>query len=76
MVISMNVAGGVVVSATAGVLVRRGLAQLLTCSYHLWDSHLEAHPGMLDNTRSDRQEIFALKQESSQALLSGLLVGE
>ncbi|KAJ4265377.1 hypothetical protein NW762_004665 [Fusarium torreyae] len=62
MINSMDKAGNVVSSATAGILVEKENERRLTCSFHNWQRHFDTHPEQFGLSDLESRATFRVVQ--------------
>lgn len=66
--VRLDDAEDVIATANAGILVEKDGERRLTCSYHLWDEHLEKHPDLFGKDTDEAKRVFRLVQGYAPAV--------
>ncbi|KAK3363833.1 hypothetical protein B0T25DRAFT_528550 [Lasiosphaeria hispida] len=62
MISSSKKAGGNYGCVTAGILLRKGTETRLTCSWHCWEDHDAAYPGLFGQDTDEAKRVFRIIQ--------------
>ncbi|KAK1752827.1 hypothetical protein QBC47DRAFT_272384, partial [Echria macrotheca] len=62
MISSQTKEEGIHISASAGILVRKGDEVRLTASWHCWEQHHQKYPGILGQDTDEAKRVFGVRQ--------------